>query len=121
MDHKTLLKIKKAQNTKAKTIEIDDCKFIAPWQKLYFSPKRKYAIVNGGSYRWFIVDLFRNLESGVCTETKDQALIWVEKYEKNQINNGFENDQNKYKPGKINEEFYQTFGKNAFNERYFKK
>lgn len=118
MEHKTLIKIKEAQNTKAKTIEIDDCNFIAPWQKLYFSPKRKYAIVNGGNYRWFIVDLFRNLESDKCVETKQQALSWVADYEENQLNNGFENDNDNYVDSKRNTEFYYVFGSDAFYQRY---
>ena len=112
--------LKKAQSTKVKTIQIDDNNFIAPYQKLYFSPKRRYAIVNGGYSRWFIVDLFRNLESHICTETKEQALIWVERYEEEQISNGFENDNDKSIESKINEDFYQTFGRDAFNNRYFK-
>ena len=120
MEHKTLIKIKEAQKTKSKTIEIDDCNFVSPWQKLYFSPKRKYAIVNGGGYRWFIVDLLRNLESHVCVETKDQALVWVARYEQEQINNGFENDNDNIIEGKTNDEFYQTFGRDAFNNRYYK-
>ena len=121
METLTLQKIKEAQNTKAKTIEIEDPNFITPWQKLYFSPSRRYAIGNGGAYRWFIVDLFRNLESVICTETKDQALIWVKWYEDQQLINGFENDNDNYVEIKRNEEFQRMFGKDAFYNRYYKK
>ena len=121
METLTLQKITEAQNTRAKTIEIEDPNFITPWQKLYFSPSRRYAIVNGGYYRWFIVDLFRNLESAVCVETKQQALAWVREYENNQLDKGFENDNDNYVESKRNEDFYYTFGKDAFYNRYYKK
>ena len=121
MKIETLNEIKKAINGNRKTLVIEESEFVTPYEKLYFSPKRKYAIVNGGYYRWFIVDLFRNLESVICVETKEQALVWVAEYEQKQLENDFENDKDVLNANKINEDFYRTFGRDEYYKRYENK
>lgn len=119
MKNETLKKIKEAINSKCKTLEIDDVHFVVN-EKMYFSNSKKYAVINGGFNRWLIIDLLRNLESDACEDTKREALNLANRYEENQLQNGFENDKNKFNQNNPNNEFYQIFGTEAFNNRYYK-
>ena len=107
--------IKEAINKNLKTIKIEDNNFVAPGERIYLSNGKKYGVINAGFNRWVLIDLFRNLESQIATETKIQALYWVNEYEANQSK--YENDTEAFE----NNEFRATFGEYAYNNRYFKK
>lgn len=108
------LEIKQAISKNQKTIRIDNVNFVAPGEKIYLSNGKKYGILNAGFNRWVMIDLFRNLESESASETKSQALFWVNEYEANQLK--YENDLEVCR----NNEFYDTFGEHAYYNRYNK-
>ena len=100
-----------------KTLTIDDLKHISSGARIYLTEKSKYGVIGFGT-RWFIIDIERNFEGDSDFFSKKQALAKANKFEQQQFNEGFENDNNVYNDNNQNLAYWQTFGQNNFFQRY---
>jgi hypothetical protein len=100
-----------------KTVTIDDPKHVADGMRLYLTEGRKYGVC-GYSNRWWIIDIERNFESSWEFISKFESLQTANRFEKQQIEKEFENDNDIWDANNVNVEYRECFGTNDFNHRY---
>lgn len=107
------------KNTKVKkTIRKDDL-------YIHLSPKGLYGVAKINAGRVIAVDINRS-EKDFTVEGQDsfdnlaQGKREIAKFEEQQIRDGFENDNNIFDEKNPNNEYYYMFGKDHFENRYYK-